>query len=266
MAKKILVVDDDRGFITLIYTVLRAKGYDVVTAASGTEGMEKVSQEMPDLIILDVLMPEMTGYDFVQRIRKQDPAHRSIPIIVMSSRGSMKDFFKSWETAFFMTKPFDPHELVTKVAYALNSDPELGGSVEEEISSTPSAAQKGKGKSVVVIGYDEEVTSRITTAMEAEGYSIFTAQGDSQGLDEVTKVLPDLVICHYHTLKGIINVPKLYSNMQKKDETKEIPLFVACPKDMEGSALQHFKENFLIVFGSAYELHKKMQKFAIQTF
>lgn len=266
MAKKVLIIDDDRGFITLIYTVLRTKGYEVVTAASGTEGLEKVSQEMPDLIILDVLMPEMTGYDFVQKIRRQDPAHRSIPIIVMSSRESMKTFFKSWETAFFISKPFDPKELVTKVAYALNADPELGGSVTEEVSAVPSTSQKGKGKSVVAVGYDETILNTIQTAMEAEGYSVFTARGDSQGLDEILKVLPDLVICHYHALRGIMNAPRLLSQMQKKEETRSIPLYIVCPKDMEGSALQSFKEAAMIVFGSSYELHKKMIKFAAQSF
>ncbi len=260
MTKKILVIDDDRGFITLIYSVLRAKGYEVITATNGTEGFEKVSQEVPDLIILDVLMPEMTGYDFVQKIRKQDPAHRSIPIIVMSSRKSMKDFFTSWELAFFMTKPFEPQELTAKVAHALNFDPDMPtGKKDSSANST-----KGKGKKVVVAGYDEEITSKVAEAMRAEGYNVFTAQGDSQGLDEVRKLLPDLVICHYHTLKGIMNVPKLFAGMQAKDETKSIPLFVVCPKDMESSALQSFKEGMLIVFGSGYELHKKMQKFAAQ--
>ncbi len=264
MTKKILVIDDDRGFITQIYSVLKAKGYEVITATNGTEGFEKVSQEVPDLIILDVLMPEMTGYDFVQKIRKQDPAHRSIPIIVMSSRKSMKDFFTSWELAFFISKPFEPQELVAKVAHALNFDPDLPVDKKKEAADAQAASSRGKGKKVVVAGYDEEVTGKVTDALRAEGYNVFTAQGDAQGLDEVRKLLPDFVMCHYHTLKGIMNVPKLYTGMQGKDETKGIPLFVVCPKDMENSALQSFKENQLIVFGSGYELYKKMQKFAAQ--
>ncbi|MDP3920468.1 MAG: response regulator [Candidatus Omnitrophota bacterium] len=83
-AKKILVVDDEEGIRNLIGEALTRNNYDVVTACDGEEALATVTRENPDLIILDVLLPKMTGYQVFEKIRNGDAAIKNIPIIVMS--------------------------------------------------------------------------------------------------------------------------------------------------------------------------------------
>ena len=84
-ARKILVVDDDRSIITLLNNFLSAQGYHVLVAYDGLEGMVQARKEIPDLILLDVMMPEINGYDVCSNL-KFDEKLKHIPIIVLTSR------------------------------------------------------------------------------------------------------------------------------------------------------------------------------------
>ena len=91
--KSILIVDDDRDFSQLRLIDLAKKGYKVSAAFDGEEGLEKVRQSKPDLILLDIKMPKMDGYTFVRRLKK-DEATAAIPVIVLTSYEPMKDMFQ----------------------------------------------------------------------------------------------------------------------------------------------------------------------------
>jgi CheY-like chemotaxis protein len=92
-SRKILLVDDDRDFSQLLEFDLKKKGYQVVLAGNGEEGLEKVQSEKPCLIVLDIKMPKMDGYTFVRRLKK-DPSTKDIPLIVLTSYEPMKDMFQ----------------------------------------------------------------------------------------------------------------------------------------------------------------------------
>ena len=91
--EKILLVDDDQDFAQLLEFDLRKKGYDVVRAGNGEEGLEKVKTAKPVLIVLDIKMPKMDGYTFVRRLKKE-PENKDIPVIVLTSYEPMKDMFQ----------------------------------------------------------------------------------------------------------------------------------------------------------------------------
>ena len=91
--EKILLVDDDRDFSQLLEFDLRKKGYQVVRAFNGEEGLEKMKAEKPGLIILDIKMPKMDGYTFVRRLKKE-PESKDIPLVVLTSYEPMKDMFQ----------------------------------------------------------------------------------------------------------------------------------------------------------------------------
>ncbi|MBN3039115.1 MAG: response regulator [Candidatus Omnitrophica bacterium] len=112
MAKKILVIDDEPHIVQLLKSRLQANGYEVVAASNGKEGLERVEQENPDLIILDILMPAMDGYTFVRRLRK---ASREIPVIVLTGQGAMQDLFAVEGINDYMVKPFKAEELLEKI-------------------------------------------------------------------------------------------------------------------------------------------------------
>ena len=119
--KKILVVDDSRTSLFLEQTILRKGSYQVVTALDGEEGVRKAHSENPDLVLMDVVMPKMDGFQALRKLR-QDPATQSIPVIMVTTRGEGLNV----ETGFadgcndYVTKPVDALELLTKIKSCLH--------------------------------------------------------------------------------------------------------------------------------------------------
>ncbi|MEM0011514.1 MAG: response regulator [Candidatus Bathyarchaeia archaeon] len=116
MPKKILVVDDERPIVRLVQVNLEHAGYEVVTAYDGREALEKVEQEKPDLIILDVMMPQMDGFEVIQRLQA-NPKTRDIPVIMLTAKAQDADVFRGWQSGvtLYLTKPFSPFELISFV-------------------------------------------------------------------------------------------------------------------------------------------------------
>lgn len=117
---KILVCDDEKDVVELISFLLEKDGYNVVTAKNGREALDVVGKEIPDLILLDVMMPEMDGYTVQTRLQ-EDPKTKAIPIIILTAKGQMRDVFAmSSNVVAYMEKPFDPKSLRTKIQESLS--------------------------------------------------------------------------------------------------------------------------------------------------
>jgi two-component system alkaline phosphatase synthesis response regulator PhoP/two-component system response regulator VicR len=123
MAKKILAVDDERHIVRLVEINLIRDGYQVVTANNGRQALEKVALEKPDLIIMDVMMPEMDGFAALQQL-KADPATANIPVIMLTAKAQDADVFQGWKSGadLYLTKPFNPKELLTFVRRIFQSN------------------------------------------------------------------------------------------------------------------------------------------------
>jgi DNA-binding NarL/FixJ family response regulator len=120
MAKRLLVVDDDAGLLLAVSDTLRAEGYDVETARRGAEALVIVAQVLPDLIISDIRMPGMDGYQLVRNLRS-NPRTRLVPIIFLTAKDETGDRIQGFRTGVdaYLTKPFEPDELVAVVAAIL---------------------------------------------------------------------------------------------------------------------------------------------------
>jgi adenylate cyclase len=113
---KILVVDDVPKNVKLLADLLGAKGFAAITAASGPEALERFAAERPDLILLDVMMPGMSGYEVCQAIRA-DPAHAMLPIVLVTALDPAQERVKGLEAGAddFLTKPVNQAELLARV-------------------------------------------------------------------------------------------------------------------------------------------------------
>jgi len=118
--KKLLLIDDDPNLILLVKDYLEFRGYEVMAAGNGREALEILNLNLPDMIICDVMMPEMDGYAFVDKIR-QDSRTSWIPIMFLSAKGQSQDKIKGLTTGadIYMIKPFEPEELVAQVESSL---------------------------------------------------------------------------------------------------------------------------------------------------
>ncbi len=116
MDKKILVIEDDPATLRLVDYSLRHKGYQVLTASNGLEGMRKVHNEKPDLIILDVMLPGMDGFEICHRLRSE-PDTSQLLILMFSAKAQEidKDIGLKVGADDYLTKPVDPGVLVSRV-------------------------------------------------------------------------------------------------------------------------------------------------------
>lgn len=113
---KILVADDIRQNVKLLRVILTASEYDVIEAYDGEEALEKAKTETPDLILLDIMMPRLTGYEVCQKLR-EDEATKNIPIVMITALHEMDDRIKGIEAGAddFISKPFNKAELLARV-------------------------------------------------------------------------------------------------------------------------------------------------------
>lgn len=114
---KVLVVDDEPRVVQLVSMNLKLEGFDVISAADGYEALEKVTKGMPDIVILDIMMPDMDGYETLKRIRDLS----QVPVIFLSVKGEEEDRVRGLDLGAddYITKPFSPRELVSRVRAVL---------------------------------------------------------------------------------------------------------------------------------------------------
>ncbi|MFH1239582.1 MAG: response regulator [bacterium] len=126
--KKILVVDDDLYIIKVIKSKLEANNYEVFTAGDGEECVKKVLSEKPDLIILDIMMPKMDGYNTLITMRQMIEGTEEkarIPVIILTARAEseIKNLFDREEIEDYIVKPFSPGDLLGKIEEILGKKP-----------------------------------------------------------------------------------------------------------------------------------------------
>ncbi|MBE5834846.1 MAG: response regulator transcription factor [Butyrivibrio sp.] len=122
---RILIAEDDKDILSLLRLYLEKDGFDVLFAEDGIVAFDMIEQEEPDLIISDIMMPGMNGYDLIQKIRK---SRNNVPIIILSAKNQDNDKILGLDIGAddYMTKPFNPLELVAHVKAALRRFYSLG--------------------------------------------------------------------------------------------------------------------------------------------
>ncbi|MGH1365769.1 MAG: response regulator [Calditrichia bacterium] len=126
MNETILIIDDDKKLIRLLKDYLTGFNYQVIAAAHPEEGMKLLQREKPDLVILDVMLPDTDGFEVCKRIRKES----SVPIIMLTARGDVTDRIVGLEIGAddYLPKPFEPRELVARMQSILRRKTEISSS------------------------------------------------------------------------------------------------------------------------------------------
>ena len=121
---KILVVDDSPDVLLLCKVHMQYDGHDVTIASDGFEALDKIRVELPDLVLLDIMMPGMDGWEVLASI-KSDPATSSIPVVMLTARGDGLDEIRGWRegASAYVTKPFNPVALSLTIQRALRRTP-----------------------------------------------------------------------------------------------------------------------------------------------
>jgi len=127
---KLLIIDDEKDFVEAIAARLAAKGLEILKAFDGREGLEKARSEKPDLVILDVIMPEMNGYDVCRKLKvDEDKDVRSIPVIMLTAKFEPNDikFGREMGADAYMTKPLELEPLLREIDRLLSAKKKAAG-------------------------------------------------------------------------------------------------------------------------------------------
>ena len=125
-SKTVLMIDDEVNARKVVKLILEREGYRTLTASNGEEGLVLAKVEQPDVILLDVMMPKMSGYDMLKRLR-EDQDTQQIPVIIVTARGTEHDIATSFRLGaiFHLQKPYETKDMLQKIAVALRL-PETG--------------------------------------------------------------------------------------------------------------------------------------------
>jgi signal transduction histidine kinase/DNA-binding response OmpR family regulator len=185
--KTILVVDDELNVRELLKQELETEGYHVLEAANGLDAITQVKQQKPDLIILDVMMPEMSGFD-AAAVLKNDPETAAIPIIILSI---LEDQERGYRLGVdrYLTKPFDMEHLLQEISILI--------------------AEGHSNKKVLIIDENLSTVRTLTQALQARGYQVSEADSRTDGMHKALSIRPDMIIVntllseHHHLVKTL---------------------------------------------------------------
>lgn len=120
-AHKILIVDDDPYILMSLEFLMKKNGYDVMIARNGTEALELLEKQIPQLVLLDIMMPDVDGYEICRRIKKTEKL-KAIKVVFMSAKTKEADIQKGYDlgASLYITKPFSTRELVKQIHELVN--------------------------------------------------------------------------------------------------------------------------------------------------
>lgn len=184
MPKKILIVDDETGVVEATKSILEKRGYEVCAAYNGVQGLETVKKEKPDLILADVLMPEMDGFVFYKELKKNLASAR-IPVLIVTGRGKMEESFKALGVDGFICKPFTPQQLCDQIADIL--------SLSERQQSLPESEKK-RAKRVLVVGSIDFILNDMVTQGRHLGLEVDVARNGAEAIVKAIHFVPDIIL------------------------------------------------------------------------
>ncbi len=160
MAERLLVVDDEPNLLRAVAATLRAEGYEVTTARSGRDALTHVARSVPDLVVSDIRMPGMDGYQLARALR-DSPRTSLVPIVFLTAKGETEDRVEGFRTGVdaYLTKPFEPDELVAVIRSILNRVERTHAQIARLVGA------KEEGEAVFV--RDEELTDAEWRVAEA---------------------------------------------------------------------------------------------------
>ncbi|MEI7751935.1 MAG: response regulator [Candidatus Omnitrophota bacterium] len=244
-SKKILVVDDDANLVAILARRLTASGYEVSAAQDGIEALAMVQSQRPDLIVMDVMMPKMTGYEALQRVREADDA-RKIPTIIISAKGSMRDFFTDLSGVEFMLKPYEVKVLLAKIERLL----------WESEKKNPDGSKR-----VVILGAQEALLNKIQTSVQEMGFQAFVALNEDDAVQLAKQLNAAHVLCQFWEDESIVDARKLKEKLEAHPLLREVAFCVYCEERLADEALKTFADGRIIVHGSEDDLLWKIGSF-----
>ncbi|MBF0477948.1 MAG: response regulator [Candidatus Omnitrophica bacterium] len=230
MKAKILIIDDELDLRENLKYVFLMKGYEVELAENGVQGLKKLETFSPDLIVLDLNMPQMGGIEFYQKICDQDiPKY---PVFVLTARANMEQFFRDFNVDGFMAKPFEIPDLLNEVSAIL----------DKKLGKTEDHVSKGGGnKNVFIVENNEVFSAKVGAAFLMKGFTVNLAKTGTEAIERISQVVPEVacVKMNLSDISGEMVIAKL-KRMAKTSRVKFILFDIGiADNEMVTNMIQH---------------------------
>ncbi len=232
MAQKILIIEDEEVLLEVLESKLKKEGYEVFVSKNGVDGLQKFREEKPDLVLLDIIMPKMGGFE-VMREAQQDEALRNTPIIVISNSGQpveIEEAIKSGARDYLIKAEFSPEEVVKKIRQNLPSEQSNTKTPEPTNTGTPSTPKKEEKTGgplphkVLIVEDDKFLRDLIVQKLEKEGFEVVQAIDGEEGTKMAKEHMVGLILLDL-ILPGIDGFEVL-KRIKEDSETKGIPVII----------------------------------------
>ncbi|MDJ0516156.1 MAG: response regulator [Trichodesmium sp. MO_231.B1] len=228
----ILVVDDQPHNVALLTDILEQDEYEVWQATSGVEALEMARKILPDLILLDINMPDMDGYTVCQHL-KEDRETTGIPIIFISALDGSWDRVKGFSVggSDYISKPFNTLEAIVRIENKLQirqiQEKMLG--LKEQSQATPDPTIASESKQILMVDDELKNLALLTDLLEEEGYEVWQADSGSEALRIAEMILPDLILLDIKMPD--INGYNVCQKLKADAKTKLIPVIFVSAMD-----------------------------------
>ncbi len=250
MAGKVLIIDDEPDILLVLKARLEAAQYQVVTTQNGYEALEKFKAEKPDLIVTDVMMPGMTGYEFFEALRGLGGEASLVPVIVMSARGSMGQLFDKWAIRCFMPKPLDMPAFLREVEAAIAS---------RAVQEKGLHRKPGETGKVLMAGVSEYEMRNMSQFLESRGFIVLQALDERDAAKAARKEWPNFILFEYWEDDARFDSLALFRFLTASPDTKNIPCAVFCNAALRLDAARHFTNKNILGFTSVKDLLQKLE-------
>lgn len=200
--KKILIIEDEAILVDVLTKKLDREGYDVSSAEDGERGLEEIERVQPDLILLDIVMPKMNGYEVLDVLQKKFGKDKMPPVIIISNSGQPVEIDRAINLGardYIIKAQFTPDEVTTKVNSLLGSlatkttKPKVKDAAESVVDQKKSVPTNVEA-SVLVVEDDQFLRDLLTTKLQKENFEVTTAIDGPGGLEKILSVKPDVVL------------------------------------------------------------------------
>ena len=270
----ILCVEDEADIRGDIVEELRDAGYATVEAANGREGMEAIAQHKPDLVLCDITMPEMNGYEMLTALRDNHPELVDLPFVFLSALADRKDIIAGRQLGAddYVTKPVDFGMLLAMVESRLRQvtrmqtrkkrhlvklyrvltgqEPPAGDGGPASAESTESSSQPPDPLTIVTVTNDEVDLGDLPATLTANGHLVIEMDSGRRFLDTVGELLsPDLVLMSYNSID--LQAPLVVKTLKAKQGI-DFPIILLVPSSMElpsiAEQVPHFDDHIIVPF------------------
>ena len=223
--KSILIIEDDIFLGDVLLEKLKKEGFEAVLSRDGREGFDKIKETKPDLILLDIILPNMNGYEILEE-KQKDSSIANIPVIIISNSGQPLELDRALSLGvkdYLVKAKFDPEEVMVKVRTYMKKA-EKGESGDGNKADKSTSSKSLEGKKIMWVEDDSFLSDIIARKLSAEKCVLVHVRDGEQALSVVEKEMPDIILLDI-LLPGISGF-EILEKFKANSKIKDIPVII----------------------------------------